>query len=286
MVTKGSDGGKKGSKKGSKQKAIDNSYHAPPGNTIVMDIPPPPPPPPGLEPPAALDGFSEEVHHGSNTIVFVQCSAASTLSIDNIYCAPPGNTIIMDIPLPPPPGLEPALQQDSTSCSDNVSTALCEELLGTEGAPVPPYKTAIEEDVSILGNNKFSPLQFESCSIATDDEINDEPHTMVECNNKATVTDVTALPKPRGCRKKTVALPGDTIQSTKPRGKRQSWKSSTVTAMEDNFLGQIAAFFSCSLAGEVIKNSFGNKWTNDALCFTLDATHGHIVGKVMRQSRW
>jgi hypothetical protein len=35
----------------------------------------------------------------------------------------------------------------------------------------------------------------------------------------------------------------------------------------------------------VIKNSFGNKWTNDALCFMLDATHGHIVGKVMRQSR-
>jgi hypothetical protein len=119
MVTKGSDGGKKGSK----QKAIDDSYHAPPGNTIVMDIPPPPPPPPGLEPPAALDGISEEMHHGSNTIVFVQCSAASTLSIDDIYHAPPGNTIIMDIPLPPPPGLEPALQQDTTSCSDNVSTA-------------------------------------------------------------------------------------------------------------------------------------------------------------------
>jgi len=92
----------------------------------------------------------------------------------------------MDIPLPPPPGLEPALQQDFTSCSDNVSTALCEELLGTEGTPVPPYKTAIEEDVSILGNNRFSPLQFESCSVANDDEINDEPHTMVECNNKAT----------------------------------------------------------------------------------------------------
>jgi hypothetical protein len=72
----------------------------------------------------------------------------------------------------------------------------------------------------------------------------------------------------------------------KPRDKRQSRKSSTVTAMEDNFWGQIAAFFSCSPAGEVIKNSFGNKWTNDALCFMLDATHGHIVGKVMRQSRW
>ena len=62
MVTKGSDG----SKKGSKQKAIDNIYYAPPGNTIVMDIPPPPPP--GLKPPAALDGISEEVHHGSKTI--------------------------------------------------------------------------------------------------------------------------------------------------------------------------------------------------------------------------
>jgi hypothetical protein len=63
---------------------------------------------------------------------------------------------------------------------------LLEEFLGTEGTPVPPYKTAIEEDVSILGNNRFSPLQFESCSVANDDEINDEPHTMVECNNKAT----------------------------------------------------------------------------------------------------
>jgi hypothetical protein len=62
MVTKGSDG----SKKGSKQKTIDNIYYAPPGNTIVMDIPPPPPP--GLKPPAALDGISEEVHHGSKTI--------------------------------------------------------------------------------------------------------------------------------------------------------------------------------------------------------------------------
>jgi len=248
-----------------------------------MDIPPPPPL--GLELPAALDGISEADYHQSNTIVFVQCSAASTLSIDNIYPPPPGNTIVMDIALPPPRGLERAVQQDSTSCSDNVSTALCEEFLDTEGTPVPPYKTSIEEDVSILGNNTFSPLQFESSSVANDDEINDEPLTMVECNNEATITDVAALPKPRGRKKKTVALPGETIHSTKPRAKRQSRKSSTVTAVEDNYLGQIAALFLCSPAGEVIKNSFGNKWTNDALCFTLDATHGHTVGKVMRQSR-
>jgi len=224
-----------------------------------MDIPPPPPL--GLETPAALDGIPEADYHQSNTIVFVQCSVASTLSIDDIYRPPPGNTVVMDIELPPPCGLERAVQQDSTSSSDNVSTALCEEFLDTEGTPVPPYKTSIEEDVSILGNNRFSPLQFESSSVANDDEINDEPLqfeslgvanddeinyepiTMVECNNEATITDVAALPKPRGRKKKTVALPGDTIQSTKPRGKQQSRKSSTATAMEDNFLGQIAAFF-------------------------------------------
>jgi hypothetical protein len=113
-----------------------------------------------------------------------------------------------------------ALQQDSTSCSDNVSAAFCEEFLDTEGTPVPPYKTAVEEDVPILGSNRFSPLQFESSSVANDDDINDKPHTMLYCNNKATVTDVTALPKPRGRRKKNAELPGDTIQSTKPRGKR------------------------------------------------------------------
>lgn len=56
--------------------------------------------------------------------------------------------------------------------------------------------------------------------------------------------------------------------------------------MEDNFVRQIAAFFSGSPTGEIIKRSFGNKWTNEALCFTLDATCGHIVGKVMSQSRW
>ena len=118
-----------------------------------MDIPPPPPL--GLEPPAALDGIPEADYHQSNTIVFVQCSVASTLSIDDIYRPPPGNTVVMDIELPPPCGLEQAVQQDSTSSSDNVSTALCEEFLDTEGTPVPPYKTSIEEDVSILGNNRY-----------------------------------------------------------------------------------------------------------------------------------
>jgi len=53
----------------------------------------------------------------------------------------------------------------------------------------------------------------------------------------------------------------------------------------DEFVGQVAPFFSASPGGEVIRKSFGKKWTDDALCLTLDSTQGHIVGKVMRKSR-
>lgn len=48
------------------------------------------------------------------------------------------------------------LQHDTTSCSDNVSDAFCDEFLDTEGTQIPPYKTYIHEDVSVVGNNTFS----------------------------------------------------------------------------------------------------------------------------------
>jgi hypothetical protein len=126
-----------GCKKVMKPKAIGSVSCAQSGNTDIGDI----------SPPATMEGNSGKQHKES-TFIFVQCSGASMLCTGDVM---ESNNMSTHVAVS-------VLQCDTTSCSDNVSAAFCDEFLVTKATQILPYKTDIEEDISVVGNNAFSPL--------------------------------------------------------------------------------------------------------------------------------
>ncbi len=54
---------------------------------------------------------------------------------------------------------------------------------------------------------------------------------------------------------------------------------------DDPFLGQVIGFYCNSPVGEMIMQSFGRHWTDEARNSLLEKEHGHIVGTVMRLTK-
>jgi hypothetical protein len=50
----------------------------------------------------------------------------------------------------------------------------------------------------------------------------------------------------------------------------------------DGFVGKLVGFYLDSPLGQSLKQSFGKKWSDLAMCYDLNKEHGHLMGMVMR----
>ncbi len=70
---------------------------------------------------------------------------------------------------------------------------------------------------------------------------------------------------------------------------RKTAKKSASVALNDSnvdpFIGQIVGFYCASDIGKKIIESFGDQWTEAAICKQLSKEHGHVIGKVTRKSK-
>jgi hypothetical protein len=48
------------------------------------------------------------------------------------------------------------------------------------------------------------------------------------------------------------------------------------------FVGKLVGFYLDSPLGQSLKQSFGKKWSDLAMCYDLNKEHGHLMGTVMR----
>jgi hypothetical protein len=55
------------------------------------------------------------------------------------------------------------------------------------------------------------------------------------------------------------------------------------THKSDDFIGKLVVFYLDSSVVVELKSSFGQKWTDDAICYLANKMHGHRVGIVIRK---
>jgi len=131
--------------------------------------------------------------------------------------------------------------------------------VGVEERPIPNNHD--NDCISDVRMNSFSPL----CSY--------------DSNNEAS-----GIPAPKKKARKRKGIAKENMTMTKQVHVHQK-KSNAVNEPVDDYVGHVAAFFMASPGADALVKSFGKKWTTDAICFTLDSSHGHIIGKVLRHSK-
>jgi hypothetical protein len=187
---------------------------------------------------------------------------------------------------------------DFPSCSFPTEAVAASENDETSDFPSCSFPT---EAVAASNNDETS--DFLSCSFPTEAVAaskNDETSDFPSCSSltkavAASVMDQTS--KLPSCSSPSIALAASSTASPE-KGKRNSQKrkasnkarvmaaKQTMTRKnEDPFIDRLVAFSCASWLGATLITAFGDSWFEEARCKLVDKQNGHIVGKVMRQTK-